>query len=122
MSLRNFPAGHQLPFYFIARAPAPPILLFAPTLGLSLPVDSPLPPISWAQISEAWEWGAGELGVPLGTENFLFLLGSGSQVPALGLAIIMSLGGLVGRGTSGSGSKMDSTLSFPESLGEGGAG
>ena len=123
--LKEFPSWAPASLLLYCQNPAPPIPLFVPTLGLSLPVDSLLPLSAGHRSLRPGSGGlGGQLGMPLGTENFLLLLGSGSQMPGLGLATILSLGSLVGRrkGTSGSGSKMDSILSFPESLGEGVAG
>lgn len=109
------------------RASAPPSLLCAP---IPPPLWFPAPPGNWAQSSAAWEarpsgQGRGEMGVPLGTENFLFLLGKGGWGPVWGLDIDpvsgqcrRGLGGLLWEeGASGGWSKPDSSPFSPMASG-----
>lgn len=49
--------------------------------------------------------GRRDLGVPLGAANFLFLLGSGGQVPGSGLDSNPVAGGLAGTGRGGDGER-----------------
>lgn len=76
--LKEFPSWAPASLLLYCQNPAPPMPLFVPTLGLSLPVDSLLPLSAGHRSLRPGSGGlGGQLGVPLGTENFLFLLGSG---------------------------------------------
>ncbi|XP_044930552.1 translation initiation factor IF-2-like [Mustela putorius furo] len=111
--------GTSFPFPSLLE-PLPLPCFVCPTLGVALPW-TPCSPSSWAQIPGPWEWAV-ELEVPLGTENFLFLLGNGSQMLGLGLPLILSLGVLVGRGNARKWPFRQIPHSSLESLGEGVAG